>query len=151
MSIQQICTFFLNGIYCGIEIEEIQEIVRQQSLTRIPLAPPDIRGLMNLRGQVMPVVDLPYRLGLRSILSNDEEEITYNIVVNTAEDVVSFIVDAIGDIVECSIDKFEPPPATLTGHVRSFIKSAYKLDRGFLLILNSQKILDATLAVLPSN
>lgn len=151
MAIQQICTFFLSGIYCGIEIEEIQEIVRQQPLTRIPLAPPDICGLMNLRGQVMPVVNLPCRLGLRSAVSDREEETIYNIIVRTVEDVVSFTVDAIEDIVECSIDTFEPPPATLTGQMRSLIKGAYKLDQGFLLVLNTQKILDTTLSVHLSN
>lgn len=145
MTMQQICTFFLNSTCFGIEVEDVQEIIRQQPLTRVPLAAPDICGLMNLRGQVIPVVDLPCRLGLRSASCGIEEETVYNIIVKTTDDVVSFIVDDIGDVVECSIEMLEPPPATLDTHIRSSLKGAYKLEHDFLLILNTQKILDSGL------
>ncbi len=140
--VQQICAFFLNGFYFGIEIEDVQEIIRQQPLTRIPLAPPDICGLMNLRGQVIPIVDLPCRLGLRAARCSSEKTI-YNIIVNTADDVVGLIVDDVQDVVPCSIETFEPPPATLNAQIRSLIKGAYKLDQGFLLVLDTQKVLDS--------
>jgi purine-binding chemotaxis protein CheW len=142
MAIQQVCTFFLNNIYFGIEVEDVREIIRQQPLTRIPLAPPDICGLMNLRGQVLPVVDLPCRLGLQSISCNISEHVTYNIIVDTDDDVVSFIVDDVGDVLHCASETFEPPPANLNSQIRFFLKGAYKLDQGFLLILNTTKILD---------
>lgn len=143
--IQQICTFFLDGAYFGIEIEEVQEIIRQQSLTQIPLAPADICGLMNLRGQIIPVVDLPCRLGLRSAACEVEKGLTHNVIVNAFDDVVSFVVDQIGDVIECSSDDFELPPAHLNCQIRSFLKGAYKLEQGFLLLLNTEKLLDPAL------
>lgn len=146
MAMQQICTFFLNSIRFGIEVEDVQEIIRQQPLTRVPLAAPDICGLMNLRGQVIPVVDLPYRLGLRSASCGIDAETVYNIIVNTTDDVVSFIVDDVGDILECWMETLEPPPATLEAAIRSSLKGAYKLEHDFLLVLNTQKILDPALS-----
>ncbi|HTL90334.1 MAG TPA: chemotaxis protein CheW [Leptolyngbya sp.] len=144
MKTQQICTFFLDETCFGIRLEDVQEVIRQQPLTRIPLASPDICGLMNLRGQVIPVVDLPRRLGLRSTACNIDEQITYNIIVKTAEDVVSFIIDEIGDVLHCSIETLKPPPATLHPRIRSFLKGTYKLDQSFLLVLDIPKILNST-------
>lgn len=149
MPIQQICTFYINGSYFGVEVEQVQEIIRQQRLTRVPLAPLEVCGLMNLRGQVIPVVDLPCRLGLRSvacpILEQTGEQVAYNIIVNSNEDIVSFIVDGVGDVLQCPSENFEPPPATLNASIRSFLKGAYKLDQGFLLILNTAKILEPSI------
>jgi purine-binding chemotaxis protein CheW len=144
MTVQQICTFFLNGTRFGIDVEEVQEVIRQQPLTRIPLADPDICGLMNLRGQVIPVVDLPCRLGLRSAACDIEKHTVYNIIVRTVDDVVSFIVDDVGDVLECLVERLEPPPATLDAHLQSTLKGVYKLDHEFLLVLNAEKILDST-------
>lgn len=143
MTIQQICTFFLEDIYFGIEIESVREVIRQPPLTRIPLAPADICGLMNLRGQVIPVVDLPCRLGLRATSCVLGDRTAYNTIVDANDDVVSFIVDDIGDVLQCPSDTFEPPPAHLNADIRSFLKGAYKLDRGFLLVLNPTQILES--------
>lgn len=142
MTMQQICTFFLNCTRFGIEVEDVQEIIFQQPITPVPLAAPDICGLMNLRGQIIPVVDLPCRLGLRLVSCSIGEQPIYNIIVQSTDDVVSFVVDGIGDIVECSPETLEPPPATLDIHLRSSLKGAYKLEHDFLLVLNTQKILD---------
>lgn len=146
MTMQQICTFFLNSTRFGIEVEDVQEIIRQQPLTQVPLAAPDICGLMNLRGQVIPVVDLPCRLGLRLVSCSIEKQPVYNIIVRSPDDVVSFVVDGIGDIVECPSASLEPPPATLDNHIRSSLKGAYKLEHDFLLVLNTQKILEPALS-----
>jgi purine-binding chemotaxis protein CheW len=139
---QQICTFYLNGSYFGIEIEDVQEIICQPSLTRIPLAPPEICGLMNLRGQIIPVVDLACRLALRSTPCVRSDETIYNIIVHTIEDTVSFVVDDIGDVLHCSSSTFDPPPSNLNPQMRTFLKGAYKLEQDFLLVLNTAKILD---------
>ncbi len=151
MTNQQICTFLLDNIYFGIVVEDVQEIIRQQPLTRIPLAPPDICGLMNLRGQVIPAIDLSCRLGMRPASCGLDVEITYNVIVSVADDVVSFIVDDVGDVLDCSSESFEPPPATLNRHMQSFLRGAYKLDRNFLLVLDTLRILNSTIPVNPLN
>nr|MCU0552266.1 chemotaxis protein CheW [Leptolyngbya sp. Prado105] len=65
-----------------------------------------------------------------------------NIIINTPDDTVSFMVDDIGEVLQCSSAEFEPPPAHFNAHIRAFLKGAYKLDPGFLLVLNTLKILD---------
>lgn len=140
------CTFFLNKIYFGIDVQHVQEVIRYQEMTRVPLAPPDICGLINLRGQIVTVIDLRCRLEMSesSFLSlpDSDEQIAFNVVVRTDSEVVSLLVDDVGDILEVTQDNFEPPPATLKGRVRQLLQGAYKLKDGFLLILDIEKLLE---------
>jgi purine-binding chemotaxis protein CheW len=156
---QQVCTFFLNDIYFGIPVEHVQEVIRPHALTRVPLAPPDICGLMNLRGQIVTVIDLQRRLDMKpserrqpvstevyvSPLDRpsevDDQPAGFNIVVQTDREMVSFLVDDIGDIVDVTDAQFEPPPANLKGKMRQMLSGAYSLQNGFLLILDTEKIL----------
>ncbi|MCU0534515.1 MAG: chemotaxis protein CheW [Hydrococcus sp. Prado102] len=142
---QQYCTFFLNQTYFGIALQDVREIIRDRAKTRIPLAPPDICGLINLRGQIVTVIDLQRRLeidkaiALTSLMS--EDRVSYNIVVRTKDEIASLLVDDVGDVLEFTKDSFEPPPATLKGRVRELLQGAYQLPDGFLLILDIEKIL----------
>lgn len=145
---QQFCTFFLNGIYFGIDVQQVQEVIRSQTFTRVPLAPPDICGLINLRGQIVTVIDLQRRLGIstdtqpRALKSQLDEELSYNIVVQHDNEVVSLLVDDVGDMLEFTSENFEPPPATLKGKMAESLRGAYKLPDGFLLILATEKVLE---------
>lgn len=149
MANQQICTFVLNGIYFGIDVLQVQEVMRPQAITWVPLAPPDICGLINLRGQIVTVVDLQRRLELttdapqpnRFTPQAAEEPQGFNIVLQRADDVVAFRVDQVGDVLEFSQDAFEPPPATLKGRMRQMLAGAYSLPEGFLLIVDVEKVL----------
>lgn len=144
--LQQVCTFFLNGIYFGIDLQDVQKIIRAGAVTRVPLAPLDICGLINLHGQIVTVIDLQRRLAmndtkLRSVAAIAKEQLSYNVVVQTQDEMVSLQVDDIGDVLELTADSFESPPATLKGRVRELLKGAYKLQNGFLLILDTEKVL----------
>lgn len=147
MTQRQFCTFFLDQIYFGIDIEAIQEIIRDRPITRVPLAPSDIRGLIDLRGQIIPVVDLQHRLGIETEVSslstdrNVDEDGEYNIVIRIANEIVSLRVDNIGDIIELADADLEPPIATLQENIRNFLQGVYKLDRNFLLVLDPEKVL----------
>lgn len=134
---EQICTFYLNSFYFGLPVRSIQEIIRPQPLTHVPLAASDICGLINLRGQIVTVVDLQGRLEM-SAASNDDR---FNIVVQSEDEVVSFLVDDVGDVLEFTAN-LEPPPAHLKGKIRQVLSGAYPLSEGFLLVLDPQKILD---------
>lgn len=142
----QFCTFFLNDIFFGIDVRDVQEVIRYQEMTSVPLAPLDVCGLINLRGQIVTTIDLRRRLGMSAspVLSTSllEEQLPYNIIVRTDAEVVSLLVDDIGDILELPIDNFEPPPTTLKGRLRQVLQGAYKLKDGFLLILDIQKVLN---------
>lgn len=143
---RQFCTFFLNGIYFGIEVEHVQEVIRYQQMTRVPLAPSDICGLINLRGQIVTAIDLRRRLEMSSpVLSLSEledDQLPFNVVVRTDDEVVSLLVDEVGDILETTQDNFEPPPTTLKGRVRQLLRGAYKLQDELLLILDIEKVLE---------
>jgi purine-binding chemotaxis protein CheW len=141
MAVEQFCTFYLNDTRFGMNIKDIQEIIRHQIPIRVPLANPEICGLINLRGQIVTVLDLKQRLKIGEE-SDEDHSIEYNIVVHSRDDVVSLQIDRLDDILELSRDQFEPPPATLQGTLRQFLQGAYKLADGFLLVLDPDKVLD---------
>lgn len=142
MSGQQFCTFFLRGIYFGINIQQIQEVIRYQEITHVPLAPSDIRGVINLRGEIVTVIDLQSRLEIiqQNNLSPIETQ-SYQIIVHNDGELISFLVDGIEDILEIEEQKIEIPPATVKGKMRKFIQGIYQMENRFLLILNVEKIL----------
>src|SRR5260221_7936462 len=107
-------------------------------MTRVPLAPPVVRGLINLRGQIVTAIDLRRRLEFPERPSG---EAPVNVVVQTTDGAVSLLVDEIGDVLEVSDAAFERSPDTLQGEARKFIRGAYKLDDRLLLLLDTEKLL----------
>jgi purine-binding chemotaxis protein CheW len=136
----QFCTFFINDIYFGIDVMQVQEVVRFQEITPIPLAPLDIAGLINLRGQIITVIDLKCRLDMSKELMVDEHG-SFNIILCTGLELVSLLVDEMGDVVEIIDSEIEDTPATLNGNIRQMLYGTYQFDDSFLLILNAEKVL----------
>lgn len=133
---KQFCTFFINGIFFGIEVLKVQEVIRYQEMTSVPLAPATIRGLINLRGQIVTAIDLRCRLELPA---RGEDQLPMNVVVRTDDGAVSLLVDEIGDVVEIQDDVRERPPETLRGVARELVTGVYKLKERLLLILDTEK------------
>jgi purine-binding chemotaxis protein CheW len=133
---QQFCTFTVDGHYFGLDVLHVQEIIRFQEMTRVPLAPPVVRGLINLRGQIVTAIDLRRRLELRE---RPADQLPINVVVHTNDGAVSLLVDEIGDVLEVPEKLFERPPETLKGTARELIRGAYKLSDRLLLILDTEK------------
>ncbi|HXG48334.1 MAG TPA: chemotaxis protein CheW [Methylomirabilota bacterium] len=133
---KQFCTFFLNGLYFGVEVLKVQEVIRYQDMTRVPLAPAMIQGLINLRGQIVTAIDLRRRLGLPPRAG---QELPTNVVVRSDDGAVSLLVDEIGDVVEIQDDIYERPPETLQGVARELVTGVYKLKERLLLILDTEK------------
>lgn len=136
---RQLTTFWLADHLYGVEVGHVQEVLRAQDLTRVPRAHPAVAGLLNLRGQVVTAVQLRERLGLPP-RAPDEKAIL--VVVRLDGEVVSLLVDAIGDVVDVAEDTFEMPPETLDGAVRELIRGAYKLDGHLLLALDVARAVD---------
>ena len=136
---RQYSTFFLEGFLFGVEVKQVQEVLRFQEMTRVPLAPPVVRGLINLRGEIVTALDLRRRLALAD---RPEGELPMNVVLRTEDGAVSLLVDEIGDILEVVEDDFEPPPETLTGPVRALVRGACKLDDQLLIILDADKVVN---------
>jgi purine-binding chemotaxis protein CheW len=132
----QYCTFHVDGHYFGLDVLKVQEIIRYQDMTRVPLAPPVVRGLINLRGQIVTAIDLRRRLALSD---RPADQLPLNVVVQTDDGAVSLLVDEIGDVLEVSEQLFERPPETLTPAARELIRGAYKLQDRLLLILDPER------------
>jgi purine-binding chemotaxis protein CheW len=94
---RQFCTFYLGQHYFGIDVLKVQEIIRYQTMTRVPLAPPVVRGLINLHGQIVTAMDLRRRLELPDRPADAQP---VNVVVHTDDGAVSFLVDEIGDVLQ---------------------------------------------------
>jgi purine-binding chemotaxis protein CheW len=135
----QFCTFLVRGMLFGLEVTCIQEVIRYQPLTVVPLTSKVIAGLINLRGQIVTAIDLRIRLGLPP---RDAEERPLNVVVRTADGPVSLLVDDIGDVIQVDDDTFEEPPETLGDAARELIRGAYKLKGRLLLVLDPARTLD---------
>jgi purine-binding chemotaxis protein CheW len=138
---RQFCTFLLDGQSFGIDVREVQEVIRHPEMTRVPLSPPVVRGLINLRGQIVTALDLRRRLGLPD---RPDEHLPVNVIVSTDDGAVSLLVDEIGDVLRVPEDAFEPPPPTLVGPARALIRGAYKLDDRLLLILDTERAVTLT-------
>ncbi len=129
-------TFLLDRFFFGIEILKVQEVIRHRPLTCVPLAPPVVRGLINLRGQIVTVIDLRHHLELPP---GTDGHPPMNIVVKTEHGTVGLLVDEIGDVLEVGEEDFEPVPETLKGTARELLLGAYKLKGRLLLILDVEK------------
>lgn len=130
---RQFCTFYLENFMFGIEVQTIQEVIRYQAMTPVPLAPAAVRGLINLRGQIVTAIDLRTRLGLPA---RGGEILPTNVIVRTPDGAVSLLVDEIGDVVEVDTDLYERPPETLDRAARELVAGVYKLETRLLLILD---------------
>lgn len=133
---KQFCTFMVDGLYFGVEVLQVQEVIRYQEMTRVPLANPVIKGLINLRGQIVTAIDLRRRLELTD---RPEGSLPMNVVVRTADGALSLLVDEIGDVLNVEPETYERPPATVNGIARELISGVYKLKDRLLLIMDTEK------------
>ena len=133
---RQLCTFWLDRLYFGADIRAVRGVVSQQPLTRVPLAPPAVRGLMNLRGEVIAGIDLRPCLGLEA---RDEERLWTNIILKCSSGPVSLLADAIGDLVTVADEQLEPPPETLPANLREITESVCRHDGRLMLLLDVEK------------
>lgn len=133
---QQYCTFVLDGHLFGVPVSSVQEVLKAQSVTRVPGAAPEVSGLMNLRGQIVTTMDLRTRLHLPP---REEDAGSVSVVVRTADhNTVSLVVDEIGDVLEPSDDSVEAAPETVPAEVRALITGVCKLEQRLMLLLDTE-------------
>ena len=132
----QLATFTLDGHVYGVDVDRVQEVLRSQPRTRVPLAPPAVAGLVNLRGQVLTAIDLRTRLGLPERADGTEPMV---VVIRVAGEPISLLVDSIGDVVDVDPQDFEPPPDTLQDAGRELVLGVYKLPDRLLLALDPDR------------
>ncbi len=135
---RQLCTFYVDDLYLGVGVDKVQEVIRYQRMTGIPLTSNKIEGLINLRGQIVTAIDMRTMLQLPQ---RPEGKLPMNVILHADDGgALSLLVDEIGDVLELEDARFERPPETLQGVARELIRGAYKLENKLLLIVNSDKI-----------
>ncbi|MGH8891495.1 MAG: chemotaxis protein CheW [Acidothermaceae bacterium] len=144
METRQFATFTVDKLLFGIEVYRVQEVIRYQDMTAVPLAARGAAGLINLRGEVVTAIDMRIRLGLPP---RADGEMPMNVVVRVDDEPVSLLVDTIGDVAQVSADQFEEPPETMTGAGRALVLGAYKLETQLLLALDVARAVDVGVSV----
>ena len=135
----ELATFYAGEALCGMDILKIQEINKLLDMTPIPQAPDYVRGILNLRGQIVTVIDLCKKLGLRSAESNRDEN--RNIIVNSVKEYVGLLVERISDVVRADWEEVQPPPANIGGVQGKYFEGVYKTDNSLIGILNADEVL----------
>jgi purine-binding chemotaxis protein CheW len=136
--VSQLSTFHVGAYLFGVEVALVQEIVRMQTITPVPLSESEIAGLINLRGEVLTAVDVRSRLGL-PLATSERPQI--NVVVRVDDEPVSLLVDEIGGVMEVSHIPFESTPSTVAPRVRKVLLGAYTLPEQLLLALDARALL----------
>lgn len=134
---QQFATFRLDDLWFGIDVLQVQEVLRYQEMTRVPLAPESISGLVNLRGQLVTAIDL------RRVFEMEERKSTdlpMSVVTCAHQGLLSLLVDEISDVVSLDGAEFVPPPETVPAAARKMISQVCALKDKLLMILNNDSV-----------
>jgi len=136
----QLVSFKIGNEEFGVDILKVQEINKMVPITKVPNSPEFVEGVINLRGKVIPIVDLRTRLGLQKVEKNKDTRI---IVVDVESRIIGFIVDSVSEVLRIPMNITEAPPALTTGIDSEFIKSVGKLEDRLLILIDLDKILSA--------
>ena len=131
--------FHIGNIVCGIDILQVQEIKRLQGLTLVPRSPPYIRGVVNMRGQIVTAIDLRQRLDLDPLQFN---MISLAIIVLHKEELIGLLVDEVDDVVRAELSSISAPPGNVCGVQRHFFNGILKLDETLVAILDKDKMIE---------
>lgn len=135
---EKYATFYVRDLLLAVPIDSVQEINRHIEVTPVPGVSPTIRGVINLRGDVVSVIDLRKVLGLGSV---EITQHTRNIVINCDGEHVGILVDRIADIWPIPVNEVAPPPANIDGVDGDFFSGVYTTDKDIVVLLNIQKAL----------
>jgi len=133
----QLCTFRLGGLHVGVDIGSVQEVLADPDVTPVPFAPPAVAGLLNLRGQILTVVDGRARLELPA---RDAGGGTH-VILRHGSEIVSLVVDSDDEVVDIQTDAIEEVPTTVGEKIRACAIGAYKLEDDLLLVLDVDRVL----------
>ena len=144
----QFSTFYVADMFFGVDVLQVQEVLRAQQMSPVPMAPDVVEGLINLRGQIVTAIDMRRQLRLPP---RPGEHAPMNMVVRTADGAVSLLVDEIGDVLSMDAATCERPPENLDPTARELIRGVYKLKDRLLLVLDTERAVEVDCARGPRN
>ena len=140
--LMQLISFSVGSEIFGVEILVVQEIIMMSAITEIPNAPDFVEGVINLRGNIIPVLDLKRRLRLRNYKPPEDKSGTRILVVEIEGEVTGFIVDSVAKVLSVASSKILPPPDIVVAGVQSqYINGVLHMDTGILVLLDFKRIL----------
>ena len=134
----QLVTFSIGEEEFGVDILSVQEIIRMMDITKVPRAPDFVEGVINLRGKVIPIIDLRRRFGLST---RDHDKHTRIIVIEINNMIVGFVVDSVSEVLRIPASTVEPPPPVVAGLESEYISGVGKLQDRLLILLDLDKLL----------
>jgi purine-binding chemotaxis protein CheW len=137
-NIIELATFYVGNALCGMDILKIQEINKLMEMTKVPQAPDYMLGILNLRGQIVTIIDLGQKLGLGTAKLSNESR---NIIINAPGEHVGLMVSRISDVVTADPDRIEPAPANMNGIQGAFFTGVYKTENKLIGILDVKEVL----------
>ncbi|MFO7445552.1 MAG: chemotaxis protein CheW [Ignavibacteriaceae bacterium] len=146
--ILQLVSFKIEQEEFGVDILKVQEINKLVQITKVPNSPEFVEGVVNLRGRIIPIIDLRTRLGIAKKAHNKDTRI---IVIELNGNTIGFIVDAVSEVLRISSDIIESPPAISKGINSDYITSVAKLEDRLLILLDLEKLLNVEEAELIEN
>jgi purine-binding chemotaxis protein CheW len=138
--LMQLVTFSIGEEEFGVDILKVQEIIRMMGITKVPKAPNFVEGVINLRGNVIPIVDLRKRFGLDA---REHDKHTRIIVIEINSTIVGFIVDAVSEVLRIPAGTVEPPPPVVAGFDSEYISGVGKLEDRLLILLDLNRLLSS--------
>jgi purine-binding chemotaxis protein CheW len=137
---EQVVVFEIAGESYGVDIARVQEIIRPPAITAVPRAPQYVEGVVNLRGRVIPVINLRNRFGLDDVERDRSSRI---VVLEISGQTIGVAVDAVSEVLRVPQDVIEAPGATLTGPQTAHLRGIAKLEERLVILLDLDKIIDA--------
>jgi purine-binding chemotaxis protein CheW len=136
----ELATFYVGEAHCGMDILNVQEINKLMEMTCVPQAPNYVNGILNLRGQIVTIIDLGKKLGLNN---TDKSEECRNIIVNSKDEYIGLLVDRISDVIKADKTKLEPPPANIGGVHGRYFEGVFKTEESLIGIIDIEEVLKA--------
>ncbi|WP_432736234.1 chemotaxis protein CheW [Maridesulfovibrio sp. FT414] len=136
----QLVTFSIGDEEFGVDILKVQEIIRTMEITKVPRAPKFVEGVINLRGKVIPIIDLRSKFGLKT---KDHDQQTRIIVIEINDMIVGFVVDSVSEVLRIPASTVEPPPPVVSGMDSEYISGVGKLADRLLILLDLNRLLSS--------
>ncbi len=136
--LMQLVTFSIGEEEFGVDILKVQEIIRTMEITKVPRAPQFVEGVINLRGKVIPIIDLRRRFGLEA---RGHDKNTRIIVIEINNMIVGFVVDSVSEVLRIPFSTVEPPPPVVSGTESEYISGVGKLEDRLLILLDLDRLL----------
>jgi len=140
---KQLVTFQLGQELYGIDIMSVDGIVRVEDVRSIPNAPVYVEGIFNLRGEIIPIINLHKRFQLKKAIMSEEDKLLSGFIIIDIEGMkLGMVIDKVSRVLTIDMDKMQPPPQMISGIGAEYIQGVVNKDDGYLIVLDIQRLFD---------